>query len=218
MQAIIIIVVALAYLIILLQYQASTKSGARDIAAALSEKNSLQLLNRRTVNSTPLMILSSLLCFSDHQNVFLRFGWNENFSLITILLLCLFFWLSVYSGFQLKWKLNAAISIRESMSYLCLRVPGLIVYEIFFRGVLLGIFLEWFPISVAILLNMVLYALAHAFSSRREFFGSFPFGLILCYLTILNQSIYPAVLLHLCLALPYETIFLTKHQLLAKKF
>ena len=218
MQAIIIIVVALAYLIILLQYRASTKSGARDIAAALSEKNSLQLLNRRTINSSPLMILSLLLYFSDHQNIFFRFGWDEKFSLIIILLLCLCFSVSVYSGLQPGEKSRSVVSTQETISYLSLRIPGLIIYEMFFRGVLLGFFLEWLPISVAILLNMVLYALAHAFSSRREFFGSLPFGLILCYLTILNQSIYPAVLLHLCLALPNETIFLTKHQLLTKKF
>lgn len=218
MQAITIIAFITSYLVILFQYQASTKSGARDIAAALSEKNSLQLLNRRTVNSTPLMILSLLLCFSDHQNVFLRFGWNENFSLITILLLCLCFWLSVYSGFQLKWKPNAAISTWESLSYLSFRIPGLIIYEIFFRGVLFGIFLEWFSIYSAIILDIVLYAAAHAFSARREFLGSIPFGLVLCGITILNQSVYPAVLVHLCLALPYETILLTKHQLPTKKF
>lgn len=218
MQAIIIIVIIISYLVLLFQFRTATKNGARDIAAALSGKNSLSLLNRRTINTTPLMILSLLLCSNNYQNIFFRFGWNEKFSLITILLLCLCLSVSVYSGLNSTEKSATTISTRERIAYVGLRIPGLIIYEIFFRAVLLGIFLEWLSIAAAIILNVILYAIAHAFSSRREFFGSFLFGLVLCYLTVLNQSIYPAVLLHLCLALPYETILLAKHQLLTKNF
>lgn len=218
MQAITITVISLAYLVILFQYRFATKNGARDIASALADKDSLQLLNRRTINTTPLMLFSLLLCSANHQNVFLSFSANEKSAWITILLLCLCFSVSVYSGLQAKAKNGAIVSIQETIGYLSLRIPGLIIYEIFFRGVLFGIFLEWFPVSVAIILSVVLYAIAHAFSSRREFIGSFVFGIVLCYVTILNRSIYPAVLLHLSLAVPYETILLTKHQLLTKKF
>lgn len=218
MQAIIIIVIIFAYLVVLFQYKASTKNGARDIAAALFENNSIQLLNSRTINTIPLMFLSMVLCSASHQNVFLRFSLNEKSAWLTILLLCLCFFVSVCSGLQLRTKACAFVSVRESMGYLSLRIPGLIIYEIFFRGVLFGILLEWLSVATAIVVNIVLYAVAHAFSSRREFLGSFLFGFVLCYVTILNQSVYPAVFLHLSLALPYEAILLTKHQLLTKKF
>lgn len=218
MQAITIIVIILAYLVIFFQYRTATKNGARDIASALANKDSLELLNRRTINTTPLMLLSLLLCLANHQNAFLNFSGNEKFAWITLLLSCLCFFISVYSGLLARAKCAAIISTHETIGYLSLRIAGLIAYEIFFRGVLFGIFLQWFSVSVAIILNLFLYAIAHAFSSRREFLGSFLFGLVLCYITVLNQSIYPAVLLHLCLALPYETILLTKRQLLTKKF
>ena len=218
MQAITIIVIILAYLVTLFQYRTATKNGARDIASVLADKDSLQLLNRRTSNTTPLMLLSLLLCSANHQNSFLNFSGNEKFAWITLLLLCLCFFTSIYSGLQARAKCASIISTHKTIGYLSLRIAGLIAYEIFFRGVLLGIFLEWFSIPVAILFNLVLYAIAHALRSRREFLGSFLFGLVLCYITVLNQSIYPAVLLHLCLALPYETILLTKRQVLTKNF
>lgn len=218
MQVIIIIVIILAYLLILFQYKASAKNGARDIADALPENHSIQLLNRRTVNTIPLMFLSLVLCSANHKNVFLSFSQNEKFTWALILLLCLGFFVSISSGLQLRTKPGAFVSVRDGISYLSLRIPGLIIYEIFFRGVLFGILLEWLSVSAAIVVNVVLYAIAHVFSSRREFWGSFLFGAVLCYVTILNQSIYPAVLLHLSLAVPYEAILLTKHQLLTKKF
>jgi membrane protease YdiL (CAAX protease family) len=218
MQAITIIVVILTYLVILFQYRTATKNGARDIADALADKDSLQSLNRRTINTTPLMLLSLLLCLASHQDIFFDFSGNEKFAWITIALSCLCFFISVYSGLRVRTIHRAIKSPQEAIVYLSCRIPGLMIYEIFFRGVLLEIFLERFSNPVAIILNLVLYAIAHAFSSRREFLGSFLFGLMLCYITVLNQSIYPAVLVHLCLALPYETILLTKRQLLTKKF
>jgi membrane protease YdiL (CAAX protease family) len=217
MQAIIIIVVLSGYVFLLFQYKVSTKSGARDIAEALSGKSSLQLLNRRTIATAPLMILSLVLCLATRRNIFFKFNLNEKLTSISLLLLCFCFLVSVYSGFQSKEKLNETISADESINYLFLRIPGLIIYEMFFRGVLFGIFLEWFSMPVAVALNVILYAMAHAFSSRKEFVGSIPFGLLLYYITILHQSIFPAVLLHLSLALPYESILLIRCQLLTKK-
>jgi membrane protease YdiL (CAAX protease family) len=217
MQVIIIIVMLLSYVLLLPQYKMSSKSGAKDIAEALSGKCSLQLLNRRTGATAPALLISLVLSLATDRNIFLRCSWNQTLTLFFILLCCLCFLVSFYSGFQVKRTLNAGISINESISYLSLRIPGLIIYEMFFRGVLLGISLEWFSIPVSVAFNIGLYALAHTFSSRKEFIGSIPFGLLLCYVTILSESIFPAVILHLCLALPYESILLIKYQLLTKK-
>lgn len=217
MQAITIIVILSSYVFLLFQYRRTANSGARDIAEALIEKNSLHLLNKRMPNTTPLMLLSLTICCVTQEDSFLRFGWNGKLTSGLILFFCLCFLVSVYSGLQSKEKLSAAISIGESRNYLSLRVPGLIIYEIFFRGVLLGISLEWFSTPFAVALNIILYAIAHAFSSRKEFIGSIVFGLLLCYITILFDSILPAIILHLGLALPYESILLTKCQLLTKK-
>lgn len=214
---IIIIIILLSYSVLLLQYRTSARKGARDIVGALVGTNSLHLLNRRTIYTTPFMVLSLAICLAAHKNIFLGLNWNEKSVSIAILLLFSCLLLSVFSGFQAKEKLAAAISIEDGRSYLSLRVGGLIVYETFFRGVLLGISLQWSTQALSIGINMILYALAHAFSSRKEFLGSAVFGWLLCYITILFESVYPAVILHLSLALPYEIILLTKCQILTKK-
>lgn len=217
MQAIIISTSFLGYMFLLLQCRSSANNGAKDLTEALSKNTSLQLLNRRTIRTVPLMISSLVLYSINHQNNFLQLGWDEQSGLTTIFLLGLCLLVSVYTALQLKNRISVTITTKESAGYFSLRVPGLVIYEIFFRGVLLGILLEHFSMPVAIALNIILYAFAHAFSSRKEFIGSFFFGLLLCYLTILNHSIYPAVLLHLFLALPYESILVSKYQSLTKK-
>jgi membrane protease YdiL (CAAX protease family) len=218
MQTIIITTIFLGYMFLLLQYRASANNRAKDLTEALSKNTSLRVLNQRTVRTIPLMILSLVLYSINRQNNFLQPGWNEKSGLVTILLLGLCFLVSANSALHLKDRVIRAITKKESAGYFSLRVPGLIIYEIFFRGVLLGIFLEYFSMPVAIASNIILYAVAHVFSSRREFIGSFFFGLLLCFITILNHSVYPAVLLHLFLALPYESILVSKYQLLTKKF
>jgi len=64
---------------------------------------------------------------------------------------------------------------------------------------------------------VVLYGLGHIYSSGKELIASIPFGLLLCYLTILNQSVYPSIILHLSIALPYEIILLLKTKPFTKK-
>jgi membrane protease YdiL (CAAX protease family) len=217
MQAIIISTSFLGYMLLLVQCRSSANNGAKDLTETLSKNTSLQVLNRRIIKTTPLMILSLVFYSANRQNNFLKFEWDEKSSLLTMLLSGLCFLVSVYTVLHLKDRISLVVTRKDGAGYFSLRVPGLIIYEMFFRGVLLGIFLEYFSTPVAIALNIILYAFAHAFSSRREFIGSFFFGLLLCFMTILNHSVYPAVLLHLFLALPYESILLFKYQLLTKK-
>jgi membrane protease YdiL (CAAX protease family) len=217
MQVLIIIVIFLGYLFLLIQYNISAARGAKDLAEALSECNSLKVLNQRTYKTTLVVIGCIVLYSVRSQNNFLQFGWNENFVAETILLFIVCFLISIGSASHFGMITRTAISIREKILYFTLRISGLIIYEIFFRGVLLGIFLEWFPIPIAIVLNIILYAAAHAFGSQKEFVGSIPFGFLLCSITVLNQSVYPSVLLHLLLALPYEIMLFGKCQLLTKK-
>jgi len=215
MQAILIITSLLCYVFLVLQYKASAGKGIKDLTEALSE-NALQLLNKRTIVTVPLMIVCVILYSIADRNDFLQFRWNEKSDFLTSLSLCVCLLFSVYSADHIR-NIAGTISAKERIIYFSLRIPGLIIYEIFFRGVLLGIFLEWCSMPIAVALNIALYALAHVFGSRKEFIGSIPFGLLLCYLTFSSQSIYPSVLLHMFLALPYESILFTKCQLLTKQ-
>ena len=89
-------------------------------------------------------------------------------------------------------------------SYFFIRGFFLVIYEFFFRGILLQSVISDAGIEWAIVVNLVLYAIAHIYSSRKELIGSLPFGLLLCIITIKLQSVWPAIVIHLLLSFGYE--------------
>lgn len=205
-----IIATVLGYLFLVFQYKALANLGAKDLTEVLSEKLSTGLLNRRTIQTSPLLFLTIVLYSIWNQNNLLQIRWTGIPVLMMVLLPGLCSLISIFNGNHNSNIVKARATKREVATYFSIRVPGLIVYEIFFRGVLLGLLCELFSKPAAVALNIMLYAMAHAFGSRKEFIGSLPFGLLLCFVTLLTQSIYPAVLFHLCLALPYESILFIK--------
>ena len=90
------------------------------------------------------------------------------------------------------------------VTYALSRIVFLIVYEWFFRGLLLIKSCELFGNVNAVVINILLYTLAHFHKGKKEIIGCIPFGLLLCAFTIWWQSIWPAVAIHLLLASRYE--------------
>ncbi len=73
-------------------------------------------------------------------------------------------------------------------------------YEIILRGFLFFPSMHSLPLTYAILLNLILYSLAHLPKGSRETWGSIPFGLLLCILTAITGNIWNAFLIHSALA------------------
>ncbi len=88
--------------------------------------------------------------------------------------------------------------------YLAIRIFFLVVYECFFRGLLLTVCIDVYGIPLAITINLIFYAGIHVFNGSAEMISCLPFGLLLCTLTIWYQSVMPAIALHLILSLVYE--------------
>ena len=88
--------------------------------------------------------------------------------------------------------------------YAFLRIVFLIVYEWFFRGLLLIIISAWVGIEGGIIINVVLYTIMHNHKSKKEMIGCIPLGLLLCVFTIWWQSIWPAIIFHLEIAIINE--------------
>src|SRR6266498_3696993 len=109
MQTIINTTSFIGYLFLLLQCRTSANNGAKDLAEALSKNTSLQLLNRKTLRTAPLMILSLVLYSINRQNNFLQSGWNEKAGMVMMLLLGLCFLVSAYSALHLKDRISLAI-------------------------------------------------------------------------------------------------------------
>lgn len=88
--------------------------------------------------------------------------------------------------------------------YFLLRILYLVLYEIYFRFLLLNSISDSFNSLTAILLTSLLYFIIHLFNRRSEFFSSLPFGALLAWLSFETRSVYPAIILHLLLSVPFE--------------
>jgi len=76
----------------------------------------------------------------------------------------------------------------------------LLGYEFFFRGLLIFPLLSRFGVAGTLVLNVLLYSLAHLHKGFREVAGSFIFGLFLTSITIQTGSLWISFLSHLTLA------------------
>jgi hypothetical protein len=84
------------------------------------------------------------------------------------------------------------------------RIIFLTTYECFVHGLLLVSCCAWLGIGWGIIINTVLYLVLHFHKNKKEMLGCIPFGLLLCAFTIWWQSIWPAIIFHLQLAIINE--------------
>jgi len=88
--------------------------------------------------------------------------------------------------------------------YFTARILFLTAYEIWFRGYLLNDCVASFGVIPAVIINVLLYMLVHCFGGRKEILGSIPLGIILCAMSIWFGGVWPAIVIHLALAITYE--------------
>lgn len=101
-----------------------------------------------------------------------------------------------------KWNLN--ILVLSGLTW----IGYLLCYEFLFRGVLLFACQRAFGAVPAIVINILIYAIAHIPKGKFETIGAIPLGFILCVLTIETGSIWFAFLAHVIMALSNEWIAL----------
>jgi len=76
----------------------------------------------------------------------------------------------------------------------------LVAYEFLFRGLLLFICNEYLGFWPAVVINIAFYALAHIPKGFVETIGCFPYGFLLCYVTLLTGNLWFAIITHSILA------------------
>ena len=77
----------------------------------------------------------------------------------------------------------------------------LFAYEFMYRGLLLTVCYHSFGFWPAVAVNLSFYSATHIAKGKTETIGTFPYGLILCFVTISSGSIAVAFITHLILAL-----------------
>lgn len=77
----------------------------------------------------------------------------------------------------------------------------LLGYELMFRGILLFVCYDSLGFWPAVAINLSFYSATHIPKGLGETIGTFPYGLLLCFVTISTGSIAVAFITHLALAL-----------------
>jgi membrane protease YdiL (CAAX protease family) len=112
---------------------------------------------------------------------------------------------------------SVQVSALPFVQYAFLRIVFLMMYEWFFRGLLLISFSVWLGVDWGIVVNILLYVILHAHKSKKEMLGCVPFGLLLCVFTIWWHSVWPAIIFHLQIAIINERPLLQKFSSLQKQ-
>lgn len=99
-----------------------------------------------------------------------------------------------------------SLSKNQVQRYLLARLFYILVYEMYFRGFLLWFSLAYVSLPVAIALNLVLYLIAHYPCEQKILLGCIPMCIVLCLINYWSSSVYPAILVHIALTMPYEMI------------
>jgi len=140
-------------------------------------------------------------------------AWSDEWSL-TCLVITIAAGMTGYKAARnnISRNLSSTLNTFSLATYLLLRIVFLVLYECFFRAVLLFVLLTELEAIPAILINTTLYALVHCYSNRKEIIGCIPFGFLLCIVTLLHHSVWPAIIIHLALAISYEITLASNKQ------
>ncbi|MFO8236205.1 MAG: CPBP family intramembrane glutamic endopeptidase [Bacteroidales bacterium] len=74
-------------------------------------------------------------------------------------------------------------------------------YELLFRGLLLFSLYHAYGLTIAIIVNTILYSLIHIPKGKRETLGAVPLGIILCLISIQTGSFFAAFAFHAIMAI-----------------
>lgn len=89
-------------------------------------------------------------------------------------------------------------------AYFTGRIIFLFLYELFFRGVLLFSLMAIAGNAISIIINVVLYTTLHACCTVKEIMATIPFGIVICLLCMVSNSVWPAIILHTAVAITTE--------------
>ena len=106
-----------------------------------------------------------------------------------------------------KGDWDASLLVLSATSW----IVYLLGYEILFRGFLLFSCYASFGFWPAIIINIIIYSLAHIPKGRRETLGSVPVGLLFCLVSLHLGSIWFALLTHITMALTNEWFSIYYH-------
>lgn len=194
------------------------KSGSGQLKDVLSGKGEAGILFSRLMAGIFFLGIGAIVLFERRELdvQIISLSWDGHY--IVWILAAVAIIVGIYSALKKPVTNNSLHSfpLHLPLSFVLIRTLFLMVYELFFRGIMLVIMMEDMGVVMAIIFNLIFYVLVHWFD-KQERYGSLIMGLILCGVTIYYYSIWPAVIIHLSLALGHEITLLIKNKSLIKK-
>jgi membrane protease YdiL (CAAX protease family) len=207
-----------SYLIYFIAVRKGAKSGSGQLADVLSGKGELDILLFRMIAAIFILGAGATILFEskelDLKLIEFDFSWGYVVWIFTAAAIIL----GISSAFRKSGNshLVHSLPLHLSLSFILIRTLFLIVYEFFFRGTMLVVMTDDMGSVIAIILNLVFYLFVHWFD-KLERYGSLVMGIVLCGVTLYYYSIWPAVIIHLSLALGHEITLLVKNKSLINK-
>ncbi|MEP7236661.1 MAG: CPBP family intramembrane glutamic endopeptidase [Ferruginibacter sp.] len=191
----------------------AAKNKSDKIVDALYRGGKQSLLLKKQLFGIAALSVPVVLYFSFH-NAALKLFTLERFEpwiyfWIMVLTACIYL-SSKATGKELKkLKENNIITNRVQIAaYFTGRVIFLFLYELFFRAVLLFSLAAVAGNLFSILVNVGCYVALHAHCKKNELVATVPFGFVICLLCLAANSIWPAIVLHLLIAITAESMII----------
>lgn len=199
--------IALSFLIYFLLSWVYKRLGVTNLQQALLVRNGLRLLNLKHSLGIALFGILFYLLIPELRYLIQIIEVPKLYVLIPFIVLLFSAAYVSHISIQnhvLKEIVISDYKITEAWFYFLIRFTFLFAYEFFFRGILLYTLLTFESLTTAIAFSTFAYLIIHIFDSKKEIIGTIPFGIILCVITYLTNSIWYAFLLHLALSAVYE--------------
>ena len=210
----------LYYMMFFLAVTTGYKNGNGRLKDVLSGKRDTDVLLRRMISGMFLLGIATVTIFTIRKidiEIF-AFAWNDYQLPVWLLIVAALSTGILTAGKKMFPAISSYHSLPSHLPYLfvMIRTLFLIVYEFFFRGAMLFVMIEDFGAEAAVVLNIILYSLVHWFD-KKERYGSLFMGIVLCGISVYYHSVWPAIFIHLSLALSHEITLLINNKSLIKK-
>lgn len=206
------------YSLFFIAVSTGAKSGSGQLNDVLAGKGEAPILFMRLMAGIFFLGIGSVVLFErrDLDTQIISLAWDGNYIVWIVASAAII--VGIYSALKKPIANNSLHSfpLHLPLSFVLIRTLFLMVYELFFRGIMLVIMMEDMGVVMAIIFNLIFYVLVHWFD-KQERYGSLVMGLVLCGVTIYYYSVWPAVIIHLSLALGHEITLLIKNKSLIKK-
>ncbi|MBZ5858808.1 CPBP family intramembrane glutamic endopeptidase [Flavihumibacter profundi] len=222
---ILFIVSLTSFLLFLLNVAAVPGMNLLDIIESRNSQPGIYSLSIRNVFSMLITLVPVMLSlYSDYYfNAYrLPSAAEKNAVFFTVFLSVLALGIGVQSGRNVikEWGKKNPINLSwfSVNIYLASRILYIISYELYFRGFLFWYCLQFMNLTGAITVNLVFYLVAHYKCNQQIILGCIPMGILLCLSNFFMNSTLPAILIHLCLTIPYEFVLGKKITLHTKSY